>query len=109
VHDNTDVVSNGDIGSRFFSKMFGLSTNTAIYAFRPDQIESRASLVAAISRSTVAAEIDQANERARAEAFRNDMAVGTETNCGTVIQLRGPMVEVAVPAYPTTPNGQSTF
>jgi hypothetical protein len=53
--------------------------------------------------------LPQSDEVARAEAFRKAMAVGSETNCGTVIQLRGPMVEIAVPAYRNTPNGQSTF
>jgi hypothetical protein len=109
VHDTTDVVSKGDIGSRFLSKVFGLPTNTAIYAFRPDQIETRAALEAAVAKRVALAAADQANESARTEAFRKDIVVGSETNCGTVIQMRGPMVEIAVPAYRSTPNGQSTF
>jgi hypothetical protein len=109
VHDTTDVVSKGDIGSRFLSKVFGLPTHTAIYAFRPNRIENRATLEAAVAKRTLAAATEQAEEVARTEAFRRAIAVGSETNCGTVIQLRGPMVEIAVPAYRNTPNGQSTF
>jgi hypothetical protein len=109
VHDTTDVVSKGDIGSRFLSKVFGLPTHTAIYAFRPNQIENRATLEAAAAKRILAAATERADETARTEAFRKEIAVGSETNCGTVIQLRGPMVEIAVPAYRNTPNGQSTF
>lgn len=109
VHDTTDVVSKGDIGSRFLSKVFGLPTNTAIYAFRPNQIETRAALETASAKRVALVAAEQANESARTEVFRKDMAVGSETSCGTVIQLRGPMVEIAVPAYRSTPTGQSTF
>lgn len=35
--------------------------------------------------------------------------IGTVTNCGTVIEVRGPMVEIAVPPTVLTPNGQTTF
>ena len=91
------------------SKEFGLPTNTAINAFRPNQIETRASLEAASNRRTLAAQTDVANERARTDSFRKEMAVGSEVNCGTVTQLRGPMVEIVVPPYRSTPNGQSTF
>jgi hypothetical protein len=109
VHDRTDVVSKGHVGSSLLSKEFGLPTNTAINAFRPNQIETRASLEAASNRRTLAAQTDVANERARTDSFRKEMAVGSEVNCGTVTQLRGPMVEIVVPPYRSTPNGQSTF
>jgi hypothetical protein len=109
VHDTTDVVSKGDIGSRFLSKVFGLPTHTAIYAFRANQIENRVTLEAAVAKRTFAMATERAEEIARTEAFRKEIAVGSETNCGTVIQLRGPMVEIAVPAYRNTPNGQPTF
>ncbi len=52
---------------------------------------------------------DYAAEQRANEAFQKDIVVGTETNCGTVIQVRGPMVEIAVPPVRPTPNGQSTF
>ncbi|KQN72970.1 hypothetical protein ASE91_18135, partial [Sphingomonas sp. Leaf62] len=52
---------------------------------------------------------DYATEQRANEAFQKDIAVGTETNCGTVIQVRGAMVEIALPPVRPTPNGQSTF
>lgn len=81
------------------------NTETVVYAFRPALIRSRAAFAA--ERERIAAE--RAAEAKRAEAFRKTIAVGTETNCGTVIQLRGPMVEVALPPTNLTPTGQSTF
>ena len=46
---------------------------------------------------------DAAEQRANG-TFRRDLAVGIETNCGTVIQIREPMVEIAVPPIRLTPN-----
>ena len=90
-------------------RLLPVPTVTAIYAYRPNQIENRTTLEAAIAKRALAAATARADEVARTEAFRKEIAVGIETNCGTVIQLRGPMVEIAVPAYRNTPNGQSTF
>lgn len=94
--------------SHFYGTFMGRgagNTETVVYAFRPDQIRSRASFEE--ERARIAAE--RAAEAKRAEAFRKAIAIGTETNCGTVIQLRGPLVEIAVPPNRSAPNGASSF
>jgi hypothetical protein len=109
VHDTTGVARRGDMGSRLMMRLLPVPTVTAIYAYRPNQIENRATLEAAIAKRTLALATERAEESTRIEAFRKEIAVGSETNCGTVIQMRGPMVEIAVPAYRKIPNGHSTF
>lgn len=103
--DNTELATKGDFGARLFSKISLMATRTAVYAYRPDHIPTAASF----ERREAALRADDAAEQRANEAFRRDLAIGTETNCGTVIQLRGPMVEIAVPPVRLTPNGQSTF
>ncbi|MDD1453047.1 hypothetical protein NHF48_022380 [Sphingomonas sp. H160509] len=103
--DNTELATRGDIGARLFSRNSLMPTRTAVYAYRPDRIRSPASFQA----QQAARRADNVAEQRTQEAFRRDLAVGTETNCGTVIQIRGPMVEIAVPPVRLTPNGQSTF
>ena len=85
---------------------------TAIYAYRPGRIVSQAM----IDRGHAGEQARQAahtagQDRLQAgfEAFQKGIAIGTDTHCGTVIDLRGPMVEVAVPVTRTAPSGQSTF
>lgn len=104
-YDTTEVGTKGDFGSRLLSRVSTIPTRTAVYAYRRNLIRSAASLSA--QNATMLANHD-AEQRARG-AFRRGLAVGTETNCGTVIQVRGPMVEVAVPPTTLTPNGQSSF
>lgn len=41
--------------------------------------------------------------------WRADMTIGTRTNCGTVIQERGPLVEVQIPAGIKGPGGARQF
>jgi len=103
--DNTELVTKGDIGARLFSRISLMPTRTAVYAYRPDRIRSAASFQA----QQAARRADNVAEQQTQEAFRRDLAVGTETNCATVIEIRGPMVEIAVPPVRLTPNGQSTF
>jgi hypothetical protein len=103
--DNTELATKGDIGARLFNRISLMPTRTAVYAYRPDRIRSTASFQA----QQAARRADNVAEQRTQEAFRHDLAVGTETNCGTVIQIRGPMVEIAVPPVRLTPNGQSTF
>lgn len=103
--DNTELATKGDFGARLFSKISLMATRTAVYAYRPDRIPTAASF----ERREAALRADDAAEQKANEAFRRTLAVGTETNCGTVIQIRGPMVEIAVPPVRLTPNGQSTF
>lgn len=42
-------------------------------------------------------------------AFQRELAIGTDTNCGTVIQVRGPMVEIAVPPGMRGPQEPATM
>jgi hypothetical protein len=95
----------GDLGARLFSKISLMATRTAVYAYRPDRIRTAASF----ETQEAALRADDAAEQRANEIFRRDLAIGTETNCFTVIQIRGPMVEIAVPPVRLTPNGQSTF
>ncbi len=103
--DNTELATKGDLGARLFSKISLMATRTAVYAYRPDRIRTAASFETQES----ALRADDAAEQRTDEAFQRDLVIGTETNCGTVIQIRGPMVEIAVPPVRLTPNGQSTF
>ncbi|WP_147276301.1 hypothetical protein [Sphingomonas aracearum] len=104
-YDTTEVATKGDLGSRLISHVSMIPTRTAVYAYRPDQIRS----AAWFQRAQDSYVADREAEQKRREAFRRDLAIGTVTNCGTVIQIRGPMVEIAVPPTTLTPNGQSTF
>ena len=103
--DNTELATRSDLGARLFSKISLMATRTAVYAYRPDRIRTAASFQA----QNAALRAEDAAEQRENEAFRRDLAIGTETNCGTVIQLRGLMVEIAVPPVRLAPNGQSTF
>ncbi|MDY1008830.1 hypothetical protein [Sphingomonas sp. CFBP9019] len=103
--DNTELGTKGYIGARLFSRISLMPTRTAVYAYRPDRIRSAASFQA----QQAARRADNVAEQRTQEAFRHDLVVGTETNCGIVIQIRGPMVEIAVPPVRLPPNGQSTF
>lgn len=78
---------------------------TAIYAYGPHRIASAAALQARQTRASSEIKADQDWH----EAFQRDLAIGTDTNCGTVIQIRGPMIEIAMPPDRLTPNGKSTF
>lgn len=103
-YDTTEVATKGDMGSRLLSKIWLQPTQTAVYAYRPERIRTAASFEA----RDAAILANYAEQRAN-EAFQKDIVVGTETNCGTVIQVRGPMVEIAVSPVRPAPNGQSTF
>ncbi|KQM36638.1 hypothetical protein [Sphingomonas sp. Leaf10] len=103
--DTTEVVTKGDMGSQLLSKIWLQPNRTAVYAYRPERIRT-AALFEARDAAILA---DYAAEQRANEAFQKDIVVGTETNCGTVIQVRGPMVEIAVSPVRPTPNGQSTF
>lgn len=87
-------------------------TDTAIYAYRPDRIVSQAMIDRRLAGRVAAEQADLVRETERQagfERFRKAIELGTYTNCGTVIQLRGPLVEVALPPTQTAPNGQATF
>lgn len=112
LQDNSEIAKNGDAGSKLFGMLFGVSTPTAIYLFKPDLIPSRNDFERkAIAQEQYAQATASRVERdhERAEAFRENLAIGDETNCGPVIDLRGPMAEIAVPVNRRAPNGETTF
>ncbi len=109
VHDTTGVARRGDIGSRLMMRLANIPTVTAIYAYRPSRIATRAELERQARVIQQTAAIAQAASDVRLKSFYQTMAVGTETNCGTVIQVRGPMAEVAIPASRPAVNGERTF
>lgn len=103
---------NGRVVSKVLNGIFGAKHETAIYLFSPSSIQSRASQVAAREQETQLeerriAQVQAAREEAA--AFQNTLAIGDETNCGTVINVRGPMAEVALPVNRRAPNGEPTF
>ena len=117
VHDVSPFNRNADAGSKLLNGLVGGVTHqTGIHLIRPQQLRSRASIIAEQERIAAqeqprVATTAQQERALQAEllAFRQNLAIGEETNCGTVIERRGPMVEIAVPAYRRTPNGESTF
>jgi hypothetical protein len=60
----------------------------------------------------MAAETNAANavaENQRLAAFRKILAIGSQTNCGLVIDDRGPVLEVQLPPAISSPNGERRF
>jgi hypothetical protein len=109
VHDTTGIARRGDMGSRLMMRLVNIPTVTGIYAYRPDRIAPRANLERQAAANRQALEVAQKESEARLKRFYATMTVGTETNCGTVIQLRGPMAEIAIPLSRPAINGQHTF
>ncbi len=114
VHDNTDVGRRGDPGSRALVKLFGLPTTTAVFAFAPGSAPTNADLagqdrawrdIEARARATTEM-ARQRHERALVD-WRAGLKVGDRTNCGLVVDLRGPLVRVQLPAGMTLANGAS--
>ena len=103
-------------GSQLVGLLMPSHARTAVYAYHPRAVGGTVSpeqprRQLAPSTQEIAAR-DAERQRAlakRDDEFRRAIEVGTETNCGAVIQVRGPMVEVAVPPMRVTPGGQSTF
>lgn len=51
-----------------------------------------------------------AQQRAiRLVEFKKNIAIGTATNCGLVINVRGPLAEIQLPANVQGPNGQTIY
>jgi hypothetical protein len=102
------------------TQVFFVRTNrTAIYAIKGDSIasaqtfadEERESLrvkVADEDRSRQTRLAAEAEER-RLTEWRKSIALGTSTNCGLVIDVRGPLVQVQLPGNTTGPSGQREF
>lgn len=89
---------------------------TLVYAFRgsaitpiPKPVPPSPEELAARRKAEEARRAEVAENQARIEAFQRTVKIGTDTNCGTVIQVRGPMVEVALPAHKKTDSGHPTF
>jgi hypothetical protein len=50
-----------------------------------------------------------ASENMRLAGFRKSLTIGSDTNCGLVINDRGPVLEVQLPSSITGPNGERQF
>lgn len=113
VKDNSEIHRYGDPGSQLIGGLFGgLRNTTAIYLFRADRLPSKSDAAAsarAEQQRVADVEARMSEARQQAEELQRNLAIGDETNCGTVINVRGPVAEVAVPANRRTPNGQQTF
>jgi hypothetical protein len=48
-------------------------------------------------------------ENQRLAAFRKSLTIGSQTNCGLVIDDRGPVIEVQLPPATSSPNGERRF
>lgn len=115
VRDTSPMLAKGYAGSPFLMQTSGQPTRTAVYAYRASAIPDLPSVQQAQQqrrdnerREEARAEQAYGEKERRLEQFRKSLAVGTETHCGTVIQLRGPMVELAIPPG-RHPSGQSSF
>ncbi|MGB7408250.1 MAG: hypothetical protein WA908_07055 [Pontixanthobacter sp.] len=113
VKDNSEIHRSGDAGSQLIGGLFGgLRNNTAMYLFRGDRLPSASDATASVraeQQRIAEVEARMSEARQQAEELQRNLAIGDETNCGTVIDVRGPMAEVAVPANRRTPNGEQTF
>lgn len=113
VKDNSEIHRNGDPGSQLIGGLFGgLRNITAIYLFRADRLPTASDAAIFASAEEQRAADVEARMRAapqEAEEFQANLAIGDETNCGTVIDVRGPMAEVAVPTNRRAPNGEAIF
>lgn len=110
VYDTSGVASDGDLGSRAMMRLFPVKTLTAVYIFRGEGI-GRPSQFAGQrppSRREQVAALRAMEDKQTAE-MRANLQIGTETNCGTVIEIRPPLAQIAVPPIMKTPNGQATF
>ena len=111
--DNSEIHRSGDAGSQLIGGLFGgLRNTTAIYLFRADRLPTAtdATVLSSVEeRGDADSEARMRAARQEAEEFQADLAIGDETNCGTVIDVRGPMAEVAVPTNRRAPNGEAIF
>lgn len=115
VRDTSPMLAKGYAGSPFLMQTSGQPSRTAVYTYRASAIPDLVTVERAQRQRRVAqywenvrAEQDIAEKKRQIDQFRKALDVGTETHCGTVIQLRGPMVELAIPPG-RSPGGQSSF
>lgn len=113
--DTSPMLAKGYAGSPFLMQTSGQPSRTAVYAYRASAIPTVARVQQAQQerrdeqhRESARAEQAYAEKERRIDQFRKALGVGTETHCGTVIQLRGPMVELSIPPGRSA-NGQSFF
>lgn len=112
VKDNSGVLRDGDAGSRLLGGLFGTSNHTSIYLFSPHRLLSKQDVIdaeAAKQAAVVETAAQIASEREELAFFHEELEVGDATNCGLVIELRGPLANIAIPTNRLAPNGKSTF
>ena len=109
MQDNSGVVG-GDPAVGLLNALAPLKTPTAVFAFSPRRIRPNAVVAQEVlARQQAVDQIRIDRERRVAEFRSKPLPIGTETNCGTVIEVRGPMAEIALGGAQLTPSGQSTF
>ena len=105
----------GDAGASIMSVVAPIQNRTAVYAFKASSVDSQADLE--LRRRQGAArmaeerlknqhETEQAVVVAQAEqrrltAWRKTATIGTRTSCGLIVDQRGPLVQVQLPADTT--------
>jgi hypothetical protein len=91
------------------ASLLGVPSTTAIYALKAEAITPTAQLIVAVKRRSAGVMAQLEQEQADLRRFRVGLRIGSETNCSTVIQVRDPMLEVAVWPHLASPRVQSTF
>ena len=100
---DTDIKTSRSLRTRPSPQVFPLlddADEITGYRYFSEKITANGSATAERARDAFAQEAEQK----RREAFRRDLAIGTVTNCGKVIQIRGPMIKIAVPPTTLTPT-----
>lgn len=112
VKNNSGVVRDGDAGSQLLGDLFGISNHTAVYLFSPHRLSSKQDVIDAET-AKQAAVVETAaqitSEREELALFHEELEVGDATNCGLVIELRGPLAPIAIRTNRRAPNGENTF
>lgn len=115
VRDTSPMLAKGYAGSPFLMQTSGQPSRTAVYAYRASAVPTLATIQQEQELRRVEGRRQEAESQARIqeqyrrlEEFERTLQIGTETHCGTVIQLRGPMAELALPPG-LGPSGQSSF
>lgn len=101
VFDPSALVANADPGSKVMFAIFRPKLTTAVYAYRGEAIVSPATM-AAREAAALKKEADaqrRAEEEAlarvqQAAAFQKQIKVGDQSNCGLIVDLRGPLAQV---------------
>ena len=101
VFDPFMLVANADPGSKVMFAIFRPKLTTAVYAYRGEAIVPPATMAAreaaALKREADAqrrAEEEAVTRVQQAVAFQKQIKVGDRSNCGLIIDLRGPLAQV---------------